>query len=94
MVLSEKTLIRRMSNKDLINTINTIRKEKADPATYGRGGTSRWVTSSEFWRGHHQDLKAELKRRQTAGNVRKTAGKPTRRSTSHFGNIKIRMPKF
>jgi len=92
--MSEKELIRRMSNKELIETINKIRKEKANPEIYGKYGSSKWVTSSEFWTGHHGDLKAELKRRQTIGKIKKTAGKPQiSKSKGVFGS-NLRMPKF
>jgi hypothetical protein len=79
MVLSEKTLIKRMSNKDLVRTVNKIKKEKQNPSVYGKHGTTRWVTSSEFWGGHHQDLKNELKQRQNLGKISKGAGKPKRK---------------
>jgi hypothetical protein len=56
MVMTTKQLIKQKSNKDLIYTINKIRKEKENPAVYGKYGSSRWVTESEFYSGHHQDL--------------------------------------
>jgi len=71
---------KRMSNKDLVNTLSRIRKEKAHPETYGKDGTSRYIPSSEFWGGLHTDLKTELKRRQKLGLIKKTAGKTTRRN--------------
>jgi len=73
--MSEKTMIRTMPNKMLLYNVNRLRKEKADPATYGKNGTSRWITTSEFWSGHHTDLKKELKRRQEAGTISSSAGK-------------------
>lgn len=80
MAMTTPQLIKSMSNKDLIHTINKIRHEKKHPETYGKYGTTRWVTSSEFWTGHHQDLKNELKRRQKAGLVKKQAGVPRKQA--------------
>jgi len=80
MVESTKAFIKRLPNKMLVADINKIRKEKADPAKYGKYGTSRWVTTSEFWRGHHADLKAELKKRQDKGLISKQVGRVRRRA--------------
>jgi len=84
--MSIKQLIREKSNKDLLYTVNKIKKEKENPEKYGKDGTSRWVTQSEFWRGHHKDLQEELKRRQQQGQIKKTAGKQSkaRRSNDPF----------
>jgi len=71
-------MIRKMSHKDLLHNVNKIRHEKERPETYGRHGTTRWVTSSEFWAGHHGEMKRELARRQKAGLIKKAAGKPKR----------------
>lgn len=89
-----RDMIKDMNNKDLIRTVNKIRAEKADPATYGRGGTSRWVTSSEFWSGHHSDLKAELARRKAAGKVRSNAGTGgvSRSRSTGFGGLSFGVP--
>jgi hypothetical protein len=72
--LTDLQVIKQMDNRHLIETINKIRKEKENPAVYGKNGSSRWVTSSEFWSGHHQDLKAELQRRKNAGLIKENAG--------------------
>jgi hypothetical protein len=76
--MSTSRLIKTMSNKALINTVNKIRKEKANPAVYGKYGTTRWVTNSEFWRGYHHKLNSELALRKRKGLVSKMAGKPRR----------------
>ena len=82
--MSEKQLIRRMDNKSLIYAVNKIRKEKENPDVYGKHGTSRWVTASEFWGGHHQDLRNELQRRKEQGVIKKTAGRSVKQRNS-FG---------
>jgi hypothetical protein len=82
---STTTLIKEMSNKDLIRTANKIREEKEHKKQYGDYGTGRWVSSSEFWGGHHQDIRDELKRRQEKGEIKATAGKPKKaKSTNMF----------
>jgi len=75
MVMTIKQLIKQMDNKNLLYTLRKIKKEKANPQTYGKYGTSNWVTQSEFWSGHIGNLKAELKRRQKLGKISKRAGK-------------------
>jgi hypothetical protein len=74
MVLSNKAVIKRMSNKDLIALVNKIRQEKANPKVYGKYGTSKFVTASEFWYGHHGDILEELRRRKKQGRISKLAG--------------------
>jgi len=85
--MSTRTLIKSMPNKHLISIVNTIRKEKQNP-----NAPHRFVTESEFWRGHHQDLKAELKIRQKKGTIKKSAGKSTKSSSqgSFFGMGRMR----
>jgi len=73
--MTTKEIIRRLPNKNLINAINSIRKEKAHPKIYGKYGTSKFVTSSEFWSGHHGNLKRELERRKSLGKIKSNAGK-------------------
>ena len=92
--METKTLIRKMPNRDLIKTVNKIRMEKQNPQTYGKNGTSRWVTSSEFWGGHHQDLKRELERRKQTGQIKKTAGKPTSSGQGYGFGMKIKPFRF
>ena len=77
--LTDKQLIRKQSNKELLRIFANIRKEKRDPATYGPQGTSKWVTSSEFWSGNIGNLKAELSRRKKLGLISKQAGKIKKR---------------
>lgn len=71
-------MIKTMSNKELLYTVNKMRKERERPDIYGKHGTTRWVTQSEFWAGHHQDFQNEIKRRQKAGLIGKKAGKSRR----------------
>lgn len=78
-------MIRKMSNEQLLYTHNKIRKEKENPEIYGKHGSSRWVTQSEFWGGHHAIIKDELKRRQHLGLIHKRAGKPKTRKESGLG---------
>jgi hypothetical protein len=91
-IMSNKELIRSLPNKDLVNTINKIKKEKAHPETYGKHGTSRWVTTSEFWTGYHGELRKELERRKSKGLVSKHAGK-SRQQKSSFSALINRLPK-
>lgn len=92
--MTNKQLIRSMSNKDLVQTLNKIRKEKANPGTYGKYGTSRWVTSSEFWSGYHGELKKELMRRKKAGLIGKTAGvSKSAKSGNSFSSLINRLPR-
>jgi len=83
--LTTPQLIRQMDNRTLLRTVNKIRHEKSHPETYGKHGTTRWVTDSEFWGGHHGTLKAEVARRQKLGLIKKTAGKPRTRREYGFG---------
>ena len=87
-------MIKRMSNKELVNTVKKIRKEKANPSVYGKGGSSRWVTSSEFWGGHHGVLNKELAKRRKAGKIHKRAGKPKRSSSYGYGLSGFSFPKI
>jgi hypothetical protein len=87
--MAEKTkaeYIREMSNKSLLYHINKRKQELADPEKYGKHGTSRWVTESEFHQGYHQDFKRELERRKKLGKISKNAGRTKqKRSTNIFG---------
>jgi len=87
-------VIRRMSNKSLIQTINKIRHEKAHPEIYSKKyGTTRWVTDSEFYGGHHKVLKDELKKRQNQGIIKKSAGKSKKSRSQNMG-FGFQMPKI
>ena len=76
--MSVKQVIKRMTNKQLIDTLNKIRMEQIHKRRYGNYGTGRYVPSSEFWRGHISDLKKELALRKRKGLVSKLAGKTRR----------------
>jgi len=82
--MDTKELIEKMSNKDLAQTINRIREEKANP-----NKPRRFVTESEFWGGHHGDLKRELERRKKSGLIGRRAGtslkKAIRQKANPFG---------
>jgi len=84
-------MIKVMSNKELVHSVNRLKKEKADPRTYGKDGTTRWVTTSDFYGGHHKVLKDELKKRQREGKISSAAGKPKQRQSSGYG---FKMPKI
>lgn len=69
-----KKEIRRMSNLQLVRTVNKIMEEKRNPDR-----SSRFVPESEFWRGNISSLKQELARRQHEGVINARAGKPAKR---------------
>jgi len=88
-------MIKGLSNKDLLRTINKIRHEKAHPETYSKKyGTSRWVTESEFFGGHHKVVKDELKRRQEQGKIKQNAGKPKKSTNQQGLGFNLKVPKF
>ena len=88
MVMSIKQLIRQMPNDRLARNVNKIRAESENQKVYGPNGSSKWVTTSAFWAGHHGDLKAELERRKRSGQISSTAGmqrsKPKPRNVFDF----------
>jgi hypothetical protein len=101
-MVDKKTVkrISQMSNKDLIRTANKINYEKKHPETYGKHGTSRYVTDSEFWGGHHSYIKQELQRRKNLGMIKKSAAVHKSRNNSPFGfspgknSMGIGLPSF
>jgi hypothetical protein len=94
--MSYETLVKKMSNKDLLNHVNSYRKQESDPARYGKGGTSRYVTTKEFWgRSGIKALKQEVAIRKKAGQLKKTAGISRQTKSDLFGLSKgYRFPKF
>ena len=70
---------KKASSKELLATSRKLRLEKAHPEKYGKGGTSRWVTSTEFMgRSGVAALNREIARRKAKGLIRKSAGKSRR----------------
>jgi len=70
---------RKESNAKLLRDARKLRQEKAHPEKYGKGGTSRWVTQTEFMgRSGVAALNREIARRKAKGLIRKSAGKSRR----------------
>ena len=69
-----ETLIKTMGNKELVHTLKKMREEKEHPEIYGKHGTTRYVTATDFWAGHHGTLKKELERRKRLGKISARAG--------------------
>ena len=72
--MNKAEYIKQMSNKQLLYHINKRKQELKEPEKYGKHGTTKWVTESEFHQGYHQDFKKELARRKEEGRISSNAG--------------------
>jgi hypothetical protein len=74
-MMSNRKLIQQQSNERLAQLNRKLELEKEHPEIYGKHGSSRHVSETEFWGKENIKLiKAELQRRKSLNLIKSSAG--------------------